>query len=75
MRVQDTAEELRRFRNAQMRAVEQLEALAHEKQNTDTDAAALAEVHSLLVEDEDFAGMVQETILRESCTAEYEIFK
>ena len=73
MRVQDTAEELRRFRNAQMRAVEQLEALAHEKQNTDTDAAALAEVHSLLVEDEDFAGMVQETILRESCTAEYAV--
>ena len=61
-----------RFAAAQACAVRQLETLARQHEKT-PEAAELLETHAMLVQDEDLAACVTETIEKENCCAEYAV--
>lgn len=71
---QDKAEEMRRFQNARVRAVEQLN-LLYEKvsEEIDQDTAAIFEVQAMILEDEDYNDAVIQLIQKQGKRAEYAV--
>lgn len=70
----DQAAELARLRDAQEKAVAQLQRLAERcRAETGEESAVLFETHSLFVEDEDFVACIHETMAAEGCCAEYAV--
>lgn len=70
----DSAEETRRFRQAQREAALQLRRLAERCRAQEDDASAeLFETHALLTEDEDYTERILGMIETERCNAEYAV--
>ncbi|HAJ74565.1 MAG TPA: phosphoenolpyruvate--protein phosphotransferase [Lachnospiraceae bacterium] len=73
-KVEDTAAEFARFEAARDQAIEDLNKLHDEAvQKVGEENAAIFEVHAMLLEDEDFADAVQNTIETQNVNAEYSV--
>lgn len=71
----DTEAEKKRFAQAQVKSIEQLESLAEKcREEAGEDSAVLFETHAMFVEDDDYVDCIMETLDSEKCNAEFAVW-
>ena len=72
--VADIEAEKQRLKEAQQKAIDQLNALAEKcREEAGDESAVLFETHAMFVEDEDFVDKIMETLAEEKCNVEYAV--